>query len=242
MKLSKIAAVAIMSVVAAVSAFAQEDLGVNLDYQKAFSIWMTGTNQKLNDNQTMWFIKNDYYDTWEKYHADEFEWDDQKATLVKQVNDDLAKNGVFKDTKFYAVTRAEFGEYDFTKEGYTVSIEDGVYFTLYRPSHYGERSTEENSLPSGMALWLQDLSKYNFMAMPKADAKKFLQNRKKYDGSINRSILLVIHYTIADFSGKDYTAVKAKFAKSRETPILGIISNIEVYDENNNKIGDLTKK
>ena len=123
-----------------------------------------------------------------------------------------------------------------------VSIEDGVYFTLDRPSHYDERSAEEGSLPSSMALWLQDLAKYNFMAMPKADAKKFLQNRKKYDGSINRSILLVIHYTIADFSGKDYTAVKAKFAKSRETPILGIISSIEVYDENNNKIGDLTKK
>lgn len=66
---------------------------------------------------------------------------------------------------------------------------------------------QKKSIPD-MALWLVDFSKYNFFPMSKDKAKTFQTERKDRYGDINRKIILVIHYTIEDFSSAKYKGVQ----------------------------------
>ena len=93
-----------------------------------------------------------------------------------------------------------------------------------------------------MVLWLVDFSKYNFFPMSKDKAKTFQTERKDRYGDINRKIILVIHYTIEDFSSSKYKGIQKSFANSGYTPVVANISSVEIYDEKNKKIGDLIQK
>ena len=100
---------------------------------------------------------------------------------------------------------------------------------------------QKKSIPD-MALWLVDFSKYNFFPMSKDKAKTFQTERKDRYGDINRKIILVIHYTIEDFSSAKYKGIQKSFANSGYTPVVANISSVEIYDEKNKKIGDLIQK
>ena len=72
-----------------------------------------------------------------------------------------------------------------------------------------------------MALWLVDFSKYNFFPMSKDKAKSFQTERKDSYGDINRKIILVLHYTVEDFSSSKYKGIEKNFEKSGYTPVVG---------------------
>ena len=97
------------------------------------------------------------------------------------------------------------------------------------------------SIPN-MALWLVDFSKYNFFPMSKDKAKTFQTERKDRYGDINRNIILVIHYAIEDFSSAKYKGIQKSFSNSSYTPVVANISSIEIYNDQNKKIGDLIQK
>ena len=231
----------VVSLLMGCALFAQTDWGENLKWKEAFYAYAAGTNLALNENQKMFLIKNDFYKDWQQFHEDEFEWEDHKANDVKAIQDEISSLKNYKEKKFYAVTNAEFGKYDFEKEGYPVDIAEGVYFQLDKP--YNSAATyEERSATPDMALWLVDFSKYNFFPMTKDKAKTFQTERKDRYGDINRNIILVIHYTIEDFTSTKYKGIAKTFEKSGYTPVVANISSIEIYDEKNKKIGDLIQK
>ena len=222
-----------------ISIFAQVDWGENLKWKEAFYLYAAGTNLTLNENQKMFLIKNDFYKDWQQFHEDEFEWEDHKTKDVKAIQDEINTFKNYKEKKYYAVTNAEFGKYDFEKEGYPVDIAEGIYFQLDKPfiGVYEER----NSI-TDMALWLVDFSKYNFFPMSKDKAKTFQTERKNRYGDIDRKIILVIHYTVEDFTSAKYKGIEKNFAKSGYQPVVANITSIEIYDEKNNNIGDLIQK
>ena len=223
------------------SIFAQADWGENLKWKDAFYSYAAGTSLELSENQKMFLIKNDFYKDWQQFHEDEFEWEDHKTNDVKAIQDEINTFKNYKDKKCYAVTSAEFGKYDFENEGYPVDIAEGVYFQLDKPYNYDATYDERKSIPD-MALWLVDFSKYNFFPMSKDKAKTFQTERKDRYGDINRNIILVIHYSIEDFTSSKYKGIEKSFEKSGYTPIVANISSIEIYDEKNKKIGDLIQK
>lgn len=190
-----------------ISIFAQVDWGENLKWKEAFYLYAAGTNLTLNENQKMFLIKNDFYKDWQQFHEDEFEWEDHKTKDVKAIQDEINTFKNYKEKKYYAVTSAEFGKYDFEKEGYPVDIAEGIYFQLDKPfiGVYEER----NSI-TDMALWLVDFSKYNFFPMSKDKAKTFQTERKNRYGDIDRKIILVIHYTVEDFTSAKYKGIEKK--------------------------------
>ncbi len=96
------------------------------------------------------------------------------------------------------VTSVEIGDYHFEKEGFPVAINEGVYFPFERFSGLWSYGISEKSiLYKQSAFKLDGFEKYNFIAMPKAEAKKFLQGRKNSWGDVNRNVTLQITYKIA---------------------------------------------
>lgn len=87
---------------------------------------------------------------------------------------------------------------------------------------------------------------YDFFAMPKTDAKTFLQGRKDSYGSVDRKVTLQITYKIAGFESKEYKDFKDLALSNNYLPIVGIIEKIEVFDAANSrnvkKIGELVKR
>ena len=223
------------------SIFAQVDWGENLKWKEAFYTYASGENLTLNENQKMFLIKQFFSEDWRQFHEDEFEWEDHKVNDVKAIQDEINTFNNYKDKKYYLVTSAEFGKYDFEKEGYPVEIAEGIYFPLERPYNSLATYGEKESIPS-MALWLNDFSKYNFFPMSKDKAKTFQTERKDRYGDINRKIILVIHYSVEDFNSKQYKEIEKNFANSGYTPVVGNITSIEIYNEKNKKIGDLIQK
>ncbi|WP_443739469.1 DUF4852 domain-containing protein [Treponema sp.] len=215
--------------------FAQEDWGDVLDWKKAYYSYVAGTDKQLNDNQYMYLIYQYFYDDYKQFHNDEFEWEDHKANDIKAINEEIASCKNYKDKKFYVVTRAEFGSYDFEKQGYPVNLPEGTYFSYQRSS-----VNSWNDATSDMALYMPDMTKYNFFPMEKSQAKTFQTARKDRWGEIDRNIILVIHYTIEDFGSEKYKKIEKQFAPIQ--PVVGNISSIEIFDENNQKIGDLIQK
>lgn len=230
----------LISVIATVSSMAQNpEWGSMLDYDKAFAIHEVKTNKALTDEQYMYFIKKDHKDVFDKYHNDEFEWQDQKAKLVEEIENKIKTEGSIEaTTKFYVVTRVEFGDYDFSNEGYKVTIKEGTGFPFQRKYIVGD---ESDSMPYQIVLFLKDFSKYNQIPMAKDKAKEFLQSRKNSRGSINREVLLLIHYTISDFTSNEYKTLASQMNKDQAL-LYADISSIEIYGEDSKKIGDLIKK
>lgn len=220
--------------------FSQADWGESLDWKKAFYAYAAGSNLTLNESQKMYLIYNYFYKDYQQFHEDEFEWEDHKNADVKAITEEIATFKDYKDKKYYVVTKAEFGSYDFERQGYPVEIANGVYFQFNRAHQYAKYE-DFNSVPD-MALYPVDFGKYNFFPMEKEKAKTFQAERKDRYGDIDRSIILVVHYQIEDFTSKAYKDIEKTFASSAYKPVAGNISAVEIYDKNNKKIGDLIQK
>lgn len=215
----------------------------SLDKNNAYYIYFKGTNTKISETEYLNYAKVIEYETYDKYNNDEFEWDEQ-FTLLKQKLDKNIEDADL-DSVYTVVTGVEFGDYDFANEGFPVSIGEGTFFpleTFYRDYE----ATRDSLFRKEIAFKLDSFEKYNFIAMPKADAKTFLQSRKSNSGYVNRNITLQITYKLAKFDSKEYKAFKDLALSNGYLPIVGIIEKIEVYDASNSrnvkKIGELTKK
>ena len=231
----------VVSLLMAGAIFAQTK---SLDTNNGYYIYLKGTNTKLTDEEYLNYAKVVETDTYNKYINDEFQWDEQ-FTLLKQKFDKLMSDADLSSV-YTIVTSVDFGDYDFTNEGFPVSIGEGTFFsidTFFNSFYY---ATKDSVFRKEIALKLDSFNTYNFFAMPKSEAKTFLQGRKSSSGSVNRSVTLQITYKIAAFDSKEFKSFKDLALSNDYLPIVGIIEKIEVFDASNSrnvkKIGELIKK
>lgn len=215
----------------------------SLDKNSAFYIYIKGSKTTLTSSEELDYAKSFERAIYDKYNNDEFEWDEQFTTIKQSLKNKIDQADL--DSTYTIVTSVEFGDYDFTNEGFPVSIGEGTFFPF---EHFDNWTsiTSGSTLDKKIALKLDSFEKYNFLAMPKAEGKAFLQSRKSNSGYVNRDITLQITYKIAKFDSKEYKAFKDLALSNDYLPIVGIIENIEAYDATNSrnvkKIGELTKK
>lgn len=210
-----------------------------LSNKDAFYIYLKGTNYKVTEDDYLSYAKYVEESVYNKYIDDEFEWEDQFAQLKKNF-DEKIKNAVF-DAEYTVATKVEFGKYDSEKGGYVVDLPDSTFFPLSGMSRWAPYGS---MFYKTMALKLDSLSSYKMIPMEKEEAKNFLQGRKDRYGDVNRSVMIVIKYKLAAFDSKEYMAFKKTALDNGYLPLVGIISEIEVYDTTNNqqkKIGYLVK-
>ena len=214
-----------------------------LDENNAYYVYLKGTKTKLSAEEELNYAKVFENRIYEQYKNDEFEWDDQFTTIKQNLQKKIEEADL--TSVYTVVTGVEFGDYNFTDEGFPVSIGEGTFFPFERPYYWFEAARGSIFLDR-IALKLDSLNKYNFIAMPKADAKAFLQGRKSGSGYVNREVTLEITYKIASFDSKEYKAFKDLALDNDYLPIVGIVEKIKVYDttDSNNikEIGELIKK
>ena len=214
-----------------------------IDKENGYYIYLKGSNAKITDDEYLDYAKLIERDIYSKYKNDEFEWEDQFSKLKIKLNDLIAKADL--ESTYTVVTAVDFGDYDFTNEGFPVSIGEGTFFPFDYLSHYYDAS-RNSVFKKRLAVKLDSFEKYNFFSMPKADAKKFLQGRKSGSGYVNREVSLQITYKVASFNSKEYKNFKDLALSNGYLPIVGIIEKIEVYDAADRnkvkKISDLVKK
>lgn len=233
-------AVFIAIIFSMVAVFAQTK---QLDEKSAFYIYIKGSNTVLSADDEVNYARSFEEATYKKYKNDEFEWDEQfsiiKQNLKKQVEE------ADMDSTYIIGTTLEFGDYDFTNEGFPITISAGTFFPFnYFNNWYDYKRT--SLLHKRMALKLDSFEKFNFFAMPKDEAKTFLQGRKNSYGNVNRKVALQIYYKIAAFDSDEYNCFKDLALSNDYLPLVGIIEKIEVYDMANpksiKKISELVQK
>jgi hypothetical protein len=170
------------------------------------------------------------YESYQKYHKDEFEWNDKLSACKKSLIETVS---TYNTNANYAIaTGIEFDKYDFDKLGFSVIIKDGVFFPI-KPNNWSNTSIKK------IGLAVKDFSKFNFIAMDKDAAKEFLNSRKSSSGNVDRNITIVIHFTLMSFSSKEYSSITVNMEKKYYYPVVAVVKTIEVYDKTT-KIGELT--
>lgn len=220
--------------------FGQENI---LDAKKGLYIYLKGSKTSISEDEYLNYAKAMEYSVYKKYINDEFEWHDQFQLLKKNFDSAIANADL--DSEYTVVTNVDFGDFDFSSEGFPVSIGEGTFFPLGRADK-DWNSSRSSIFMKQVALKLDGFEKYNFFPMPKDQAKTFLQGRKYSNGSVNREITLQIKYKIASYDSSEYKAFSDLALSNNYLPVVGIIQSIEVYDASNSKdvkkIGTLTKK
>lgn len=209
----------------------------------AFMIYMNLSDTKITEDMNMEYAKTIGHETYEKYSKDEFEQEEKFAGLKEEFKNKVDNANV--DGKFAVLLNFEFGDYDFEKEGYKLSISKDTYvpFDSIYSTYYSGYSIPRNSvLYKRIGLKLIGLEKYNLIPMPKDKAKEFLQARKDSSGYIDRRISILINYEIDSFNSDEHKAWSKITSQNGDLPLSGVISKIEVYDRNFNLIGELIQK
>lgn len=201
-----------------------------IEYNDCLYAFLQGTGQTISDSlATQYMIINDYKN-YQKYHKDEFEWDDKLSACKKNLIDSVSSYN--PNTNYFIATGIEFDKYDFDKLGFSVIIKDGQFFPL-KPDNWFNTSIKN------IGLGVKDFSNYNFIAMDKDVAKKFLNSRKTSSGNIDRKITIIIHFTLMSFSNKEYSSITVNIDKNIYFPLVAVVKTIEVFDKTT-KIGELT--
>lgn len=238
--MKKILSIGLLMLLSASCLFGQSKV---LDDNSGLFIYLKGSNTKITEDDYLIYAKGFERDTYNKYKNDEFEWHDKFQILKQNLDKKIADADL--TSSYTVVTGVDFGDYDFTNEGFPVTIGEGTFFPLgYNDSYYeAKRGSVFNSQT---ALKLDGFHKYNFIKLPKDEAKTFLQSRKDRYGNVDRSLTLQITYKIASYDSKEYKDFANLALSNNYIPVVGIIENIDVYDANDSrnvkKLGTLIKK
>lgn len=210
-----------------------------LDTKEAFYIYLKGSNYSLTEDDYLNYAEYVETDVFKKYHNDEFEWEDQFAKIKENFDKKISDSGLNKE--YTVATKIDFGKYDSEKGGYTVEIPDSTFFPMEQMNW---RAPFNSIIYKKIALKLDSLSSYNLIPMSKEDAKKLLDSRKSSSGNVDRSVMILVKYKLADFNSNEYKNFEKLALDNGYLPLVGIISEIEVYDTANHKqekIGNLIK-
>ena len=199
----------------------------NLDAETGIFIYLNGSETVMTEEEYLYYAISFETETYNKYKNDEFEWYDQ-FQKIKQNCDNAIANADFSST-YSIVTGLEFGDYDFEKGGFPVSIPEGTFFPLGKCS-YSSSVNYYSVFRKEIALSIDSFSDYNFLPMEKDVAKAFLQGRKDRYGNVDRNITVQIKYKIASYDSEEYKDFADLAIPNNYLPIVGIIESITVYD------------
>lgn len=203
-----------------------------IEYNDCLYAFLQGTKETIsNDLATQYMIITDYKN-YQKYRKDEFEWNDKLSACKKNLIDAVSTYDI--NTNYVIATGIEFDKYDFDKLGFSVILNDGIFFPL-KPDNWAYTTDDIKRI--GLAV--KDFSKYNFIAMDQDVAREFLNSRKSSSGNINRNITIVIHFTLMSFTDNEYSSITVNMDKKSYYPVVAVVKNIEAYDKTT-KIGELT--
>ena len=219
-----------------------QDKVMNAD--AGFFIYLNGSKTKITEDDYLIYAKGFEEENYNKYRNDEFEWHEQFQIMKKNFDKKIQEADL--SSTYTIVTSVDFGDYDFTNEGFPVSISADTFFPLGKNSSYWVRSNSGTVFSKQTALKLNDFHKYNFFKYAKNDAKTFLQTRKNSYGNVDRSVTLMISYKVASYDSAEYKNFEKIALSNDYLPVVGNIENIEVYDASNQrnikKIGTLIQK
>ena len=224
--MKKILSLGLLMLLSASCLFGQSKV---LDDNSGLFIYLKGSNTKITEDDYLIYAKGFERDTYNKYKNDEFEWHDKFQILKQNLDKKIAAADL--TLSYTVVTGVDFGEGTFFPLGYNDS-----YYEAKRGSVFNSQT----------ALKLDGFHKYNFIKLPKDEAKTFLQSRKDRYGNVDRSLTLQITYKIASYDSKEYKDFANLALSNNYIPVVGIIENIDVYDANDSrnvkKLGTLIKK
>jgi len=198
------------------------DTEKRIDYISAFPICIQQNAIEITDSLIVQFAMDFRNDIYKKYRNDEFEWQDQKQKIKKEIEQLVLSTSTTGN--YVMATGIEFGNYDFEKLGFNVSIGEGTYFPFYASGRYN------SNLPQ-ISLVFVDFTKYNFFPVAKDKANEFLKSRKDSYGNVDRKITLLIHYTIVPASSDDFKKIVPIFSSGQNYVLVGKISKIDVYNK-----------
>ncbi|EPF25553.1 hypothetical protein HMPREF1221_02103 [Treponema socranskii subsp. paredis ATCC 35535] len=214
-----------------------------LDKSNAYYVYLKVSQMPITDEEYLNYAKVVEHEKYKKYSNDEFEWAEQ-FPQIKQGLDKAIAN-VDLDLTYVLTTNVNFGDYDFTNEGFPVLIKEGAVFLL-DAFYYDYIASRDSIFRKRIAIKLIDLDKFNFFKMEKTTARTFLQSRKDTQGNVDRTVTLQITYKIAPYDSQEYKDFTELALDNNYLPVVGIIENIQVYDTAKEKlpkkISDLIQK
>lgn len=151
---------------------------------------------------------------WQKYHQDEFEYENQKniykqklKTFLDDFNPDV-KYGVFSGYKF--------GRYDFDKKQF-------VFSPFQRNSFIATTEKESYGLPSIIKVFFVNHDKIDGIKMDEERAKSFIAARRNDQGMINRAVWGYLTFDIQSI-------YKNKIGNT--TRVMAKIRSLTLYNDN----------
>lgn len=118
-------------------------------------------------------------EVWSKFRNDEFELEEKREETLKMMKDRIASADAGE--AFTIQTQFEFGDYDFKNEKFDFRpLADGLFFKLAHCC---------TSLPRSIKVSFLNADLIDGIAMPKDQAKTFLNSRKSSGGYVDRSVL-----------------------------------------------------
>ena len=120
--MKKITALVVTFLIVGVS-FAQT---VRLDRDTAFYIYLKGSQTVLTPKDELNYAKSFENLTYRKYKNDEFEWDEQFTKIKQSLKEKI--HSVDMDVFYIVMTDVKLENYDFTNEGFPVSISEKIFF------------------------------------------------------------------------------------------------------------------
>lgn len=205
--------------------------------EDALYIYLNLTDTPLTDSLSLDYAKSIEEDVYDKYKNDEFEWNDKFETIKKNFAAKVENAKV--DNIFGFTLDMEFGDYDFSKEAYSIKINPGTFIPLDSVGNWGCKTNEFNSR---IGLKLKDIEKYNLLKMSKDEAKTFLQSRKNSYGDVNRTVRVFYKFEIGSLNSSAYKEWEKIASSNGYLPLIGEILETKVLDVKNNykELGTLT--
>lgn len=206
--------------------------------------WYLKSNKEIIDDKFIDLYAEDFYnDIYKKYRSDEFEWNEKKGKIKKDIEDGMSNVGT--DYIIYFV--AELLEYNFDKEAFNIKFSEGVLFSY-------ESSPSSYSKLNELELLVQNLYEYKFVPISKDKANAFIKSRKDSSGGVDRKVTIKAKIKLLDYKSQEYVKYFEKFdgkkyarSESRKYPyrynVMAIVLEADVVDrkKGNVLIGNLVK-
>jgi len=191
------------------------------------------------------YAKYYYPDVYQKYHNDEFVWNDKLNKIKSEFNEKIKSYDITSNRYFIATTQ-ELGKYDFENNGFVCRFfTKDSYFSLratQNPFLYW-RQEEEIKLVN---LFFLNPNDFNFLPYDKDLANEFIKSRKdKYTGYVDRKVTVVIHFTLMPLKDKNVQKVLSNISLpslKKHYNLVAKIETVEVYKNDEEKMGSLVKK
>jgi hypothetical protein len=166
-----------------------------------------------NAKEFLYLFNNKKYN---EIREDEFEFQDQISTTLKQLNED-ALNKKTEDTLKILLT-IDLENYDFDKNGFPVAWnnQDGIQVL----SNIWEALTPEDINKNKVKLTdlrikFTNTDLFDLLPLNKEKANLFVKHRKNFNGNINRTVYIWVHFLIKNSEIEQGSELKYDFLKKK---------------------------